>query len=204
MLVFTRPKQALRALTLLGGILVDAPALAESPSTTESPAPPEAIELTVASGYRTIGTRSDVFAAGGIAAGVGIASRISRASLGLTGEYAELDARSNVRSANVDVAATYHVRPNAGLDPWIGAGIGYRYVRHDDVSAHGIELLRVMLGADVRGSQILAAGPTLGFELDVFPWTPPGVGSPPSSRWYAVAFIGIQGRFDVSPACFGD
>lgn len=100
-------------------------------------------------------------------------------------------------------AATYHVAPEARIDPWLELGAGYRFLWEtaeaagNNVVSRGVQLARLRLGADVRLSQTIALAPFVGADANVFWWqdtaTSAAIADPRPSTFVAA---GIQGRLD--------
>ncbi len=189
----------------LAPVLLAAPASANTRESVPMRAPHEALELTISAGYAPAAIHEPLSggAGGGIGSEVGLAVRSSRWSVGLVGQYAELGhARGEpVFTASGAASATYHARPGARIEPWLSAGSGYRYLRTagESAHAHGWEIARLAAGADLLASPVLAAGPFASAGLDLFPSSTNG-----DASLSVIAFIGIRGRFDLSPAIVGD
>jgi len=176
-------------------------------------APAEVLELTVSTGYvQGIGQPrrgvSDLSGALGPGASLdlGVGYRPSaRWMLGASGSYqfysrAELDDDSLAHGATGRLDATYHFNPFARLDPWARAGVGYRMLHHrlskgHDELLHGLQLLSVTTGLDVRMQRDVAFAPILGADLDLFLWD--RTESVEAPRLNAFVYLGVQGRFDI-------
>lgn len=178
-------------------------------------APVNALELGVAPVYTQgfgmlqSGLGMPGIAMAGIGVNVDVAYRVvPRLSLGVTGEYYELNAMrgTGARGLAGTLAATYHVDPYTRLDPWVQLGVGYRTLWETfpgttpTMLYHGLELAKLGVGLDLKASPAVAIGPMIGADLDLFLWQVPSGGTTtaiPSPRLSAFVFAGLQGRFDV-------
>jgi len=113
-----------------------------------------------------------------------------------------------VRGVSAGAQGQYHTRPFGRWDPWIGFGAGYRglFASPNDgpvESRHGIQLARLRVGVDIRGSRSFALGPVLGLDATMFT----GMRSAGSTVTTRIAsedmtvtpffFAGLAGRFDL-------
>ena len=168
------------------------------------PAPRQALELTLSAGYiRTptgYGGLSSRDAREGIGSEFGLSARTLHWSVGIVAQYAKLarERGDDLHTWKGGIAVAYHLLPDEGIDPWLGVTSGYRFVRAG-ASHHGFEVARITAGADLRASPLVAVGPLVSVGLDVLPWT-----ASDDTRWYLAGLVGIQGRFDLSPAIVGD
>jgi hypothetical protein len=75
--------------------------------------------------------------------------------------------------ARVGAMIAYHLLPTRTIDPWLGVGVGFERLNVSralgdasvDVTARGLELLDVELGADVRATRALRLGPVLSTSI---------------------------------------
>jgi len=85
----------------------------------------------------------------------------------------------------------YHFVPDKKLDPWLGLGLGYEFLRareHDaegghtaSFSAHGFEFANLQAGLDIALGKAFSLGPFVGFSLGQFMSSktrPPGAPEP--------------------------
>jgi hypothetical protein len=81
--------------------------------------------------------------------------------------------RCSGSDARVGVMIAYHLLPTRTVDPWLGVGVGFERLNVSralggasvDVTARGLELLDVELGADVRATRALRLGPVLSTSI---------------------------------------
>ncbi|MGK3991965.1 hypothetical protein [Sorangium sp. So ce1024] len=194
------------------------------PSYLRSPlrAPANALELGLNLGYTQgfgdIGSERSLRDVAGPGAGVGmklVYRAVPGVGLGLTSSYEQymaLGARqrgADVRGLTLGAEASFHLAPFERIDPVISVGSGYRAlwtaappgVRGDTVT-HGIELGRLQAVIDVRMSESVALGPTIGGGLNVFLWenTEGSIRARevPGRRVNSFVFAGLEGRFDMA------
>ena len=208
---------------MIAGVLapVLAHAEAEAPAReAEGVAPSDAFEITIAQGIsQGFGTGAQEGVSmrdlGGLGPSLqlGLGYRIDpRFMVGVYVEGARYSGSSAMPdgtdsfSAAFGVQGQYHFRPFSKIDPWIGAGIGYRsyWVDRPNTShetLQGLEVLRLRVGADYRISPSTSIGPVVGGTLSVFTTTEP-VGEATSQSIddpgvSGFLFVGLQGRFDI-------
>ncbi|MGK3960529.1 hypothetical protein WMF38_46670 [Sorangium sp. So ce118] len=192
------------------------------PSYLRSPlrAPGNALEIGVSVGYAQgfgdIGSERRLRDLSGPGAGVGVAlgyRAVPGVGLGLTSSYEQYMARgperrgTDLRGMMVGAEASFHLAPFDRIDPVISLGGGYRALwtaapgRASDTVTHGIELARLQAVLDVRMSDSVALGPSLGGGLNLFLWENTGASTRarevPGRRVNTFVFAGLQGRFDV-------
>jgi opacity protein-like surface antigen len=183
-------------------------------------APRNAFELGVSTGYTqgfgdiTAGRRIQDVANAGAGVGVTLGYRSSPGlGLGLDTSYQQFRADdgqrkgTNVRGMSATAEAIFHIAPFERIDPFISLGTGYRLLwnappgRNNNTLTHGIELARLNAGLDIRLSDNVALGPTVGGGLNYFLWENPE--GPRGDRMLrdrhvsTFVFAGLQGRFDV-------
>ncbi len=186
-------------------------------------APKDALELGVGAAYSQ-GTMSpaagvgatDLTKAGG-AFSLQIGYRfVPHFGLSLFGEFTEftpgnavaIDAKT--RGGVAGIMATAHLLPFDRIDPWVRLSSGYRMLwvtAAPDVPAtrwHGFQLAKLDIGADLRTSEDVAIGPTIGVGLSEFFWRnpegPAGNEEISGKRVVPVVYAGIEARFDVGGA----
>ncbi|WP_437323707.1 hypothetical protein [Sorangium sp. So ce381] len=193
------------------------------PSYLRSPlgAPGNALELGLnlgyAQGFGDIGSERRLRDVAGPGAGVGVKlvyRAVPKVGLGLTSRYEQYTAQgaeqggADVRGVTLGAEASFHLAPFERVDPVISLGSGYRAlwtaappgVRGGTVT-HGIELGRLQAVIDVRMSESVALGPTIGGGLNLFLWEN-AEGSTlgwevPGRRVNSFVFAGLEGRFDL-------
>lgn len=193
------------------------------PSYLRSPlgAPANALELGLnlgyAQGFGDIGSERRLRDVAGPGAGVGVKlvyRAVPKVGLGLTSRYEQYTAQgaeqggADVRGVTLGAEASFHLAPFERVDPVISLGSGYRAlwtaappgVRGGTVT-HGIELGRLQAVIDVRMSDSVALGPTIGGGLNLFLWENTE-GSTlgwevPGRRVNSFVFAGLEGRFDL-------
>lgn len=211
--------------TALGLVMLAAgPAPAQSASYKERSywnqpvlAPVRALELTLGTGYAqgfgrlqpSSGGRISDRIGTGIGVELGAGYRLNpRWMIGMSGAYQfyssddALKGNSSPGTAAARAHVAYHFDPYARVDPWLGVGTGYRYVRGRRDAAdrvapglHGVELLSLTAGTDVRVEPELALAPVLGADVVLFLWDDSGaLGEPRPS---AFIYLGMQGRVDI-------
>jgi hypothetical protein len=201
-------------------------ALAEeqfAPARYLATAPHKALELTLAVGYsQAFGDIAKQQSASltqmgqeGAGLQIGVGYRLEpRLMLGVYGEGAGYspgsltDRDAHVSSAAAGVQAQWHFAPYAQLDPWIGAGLGWRgyWVKEDGVGTKtllGADALRVQAGVDYRATPSLSVSPVLSLSATKFfaenaedEHEYHEIDSPRSNVF---VFAGVMGRFDIGP-----
>ncbi len=103
-------------------------------------------------------------------------------ALSVFGQYDEfmpgdrLGTNAGARGGVAGINGTYHFTPHQRLDPWIRLGAGYRMLwtteanEMPDTLWHGFQLAKLDVGADLRTSEDVAIGPTIGVDLSEFVW----------------------------------
>jgi hypothetical protein len=185
-------------------------------------APVDAVELTMATAYtqgfgridRGAPNNVNDIASGGIGFGLGVAYRISpKVGMGISGEYQEFSVPENATHATAArglvgaIEVTYHFDPFVRFSPWVRGGSGYRMLwQHTDGPTtlfHGLDIVRLAAGFDLRTSSSVAFGPLVGMDFDVFLWRQTNdtanaaIEGPRVSTFF---FGGVQGRFDLGGA----
>ncbi len=180
-------------------------------------APSDAFELKVGTGYTqgfgnvAPGRPIDDVAGAGIGASADVDYRINIPwSIGVEGQYQEFSSAQNTSSRGlaVNLGATYHFMPVLHGDPWLRFGTGYRFVWENDpvgapnlsVLRHGLDVLTLKIGYDVRATEDVALGPVVGADLNVFLWQDASNGSAgalSSAQVGTFVYAGLQGRFDM-------
>lgn len=192
------------------------------PSYLSSPlrAPGNALELGVGAGYTQgfgrIGSERRLRDVSGPGAGVAVKlgyRATPKLGLGLTSSYEQYMAMgpdrrvTDVRGMTAGAEARFHLAPFERIDPVISLGSGYRALwtaapgRQRDTLTHGVELARIGAVFDVRMSDSVALGPSIGGGLDVFLLERTGGARAArevrGSRVNSFVFAGIEGRFDI-------
>ena len=182
-------------------------------------APSEAFELGVEAGYTqgfgSITSDRRVGAGPGGTVGVSLDYRIDpRWSVGVQGQYQAYgsgtrESTASLRGAIADVRGTYHMAPYARVDPYLTFGAGYRLLAESPADntpttlLHGLEIGKVELGLDVRGSESVAISPVIGADVNLFMVRAGGGSQAASLNNKSVntfLFAGVKGRFDVGGA----
>lgn len=111
---------------------------------------------------------------------------------------------SNTR---LGVMVAYHLLPAGDFDPWLAVGMGYERLSVSreasgtrvDISARGLELLDVELGADIRASRTLRFGPVLSTSAGRY--TTVSVNGSPTRDFdaslHAWVMLGLRGAFEL-------
>ncbi|WP_437730903.1 hypothetical protein [Sorangium sp. So ce1335] len=184
-------------------------------------APANALEIGLnlgyAQGFGDIGSERSLRDVVGPGAGVGLKlvyRAVPGVGLGLTSSFEEYMALGrtqggpDVRGVTLGAEASFHLAPFERIDPVISLGSGYRAlwtaappgVRGETVT-HGVELGRVQAVIDVRMSESVALGPTIGGGLNVFLWENTAgslrAREVPGRRVNSFVFAGLEGRFDM-------
>lgn len=192
------------------------------PSYLSSPlrAPANALELGVGAGYaQGFGDLASGRSLRDVAgAGTGVAVKLGyratpKLGLGLTSSYEAYmpvgpeRRRTDVRGMTVGVETRFHLAPFQRIDPVISLGSGYRAFATDapgrgrDTITHGVELARLTATIDVRMSDSVALGPSIGGGLNVFFVESTGASGRArevrDSRVNSFVFAGLEGRFDL-------
>lgn len=117
------------------------------------------------------------------------------------------DSRCSGTSSRFGAMVAYHLLPDRPFDPWLGAGMGFETLKVSravngtgvDVSARGLELLDVELGADVRATRALRLGPVLSTSIGRY--TTVSVNGTPTRDFdtalHAWVMFGFRGAFDL-------
>lgn len=179
-------------------------------------APSQAFELTVGSGYTQgfgqyqKGSANNMkdLAGPGLGIDLGVGYRLSPLwMLGATGAYqayqaGNFEGDTSAGGAIARVDATYHFDPYSRFDPWLKAGLGYRYLCECGTPAtrigarlHGFELLNLTAGLDLRVDRQVALAPLIGASLTTFLWDRTDPIADP--RMSVFAYGGLQARFDL-------
>jgi hypothetical protein len=191
------------------------PYMTETPTTSPGhmPAPMQAFELTVGTGYtQGFGMLRDNLsvpdvATPGIGFDLGMGYRFNpRLALMAYGQYSELVAEraSYVRGLSMSLAVQYHATPTKKTDPWFEIGTGYRFLWEvpsvgPTLEQNGLQLVRARVGFDVRTTPVVAVGPVIGADLNMFlfqdvPGLPTNISNPKLNTFI---YAGLQGRFDM-------
>ncbi|KYF52484.1 hypothetical protein BE04_36540, partial [Sorangium cellulosum] len=193
-----------------------------SPSYLSSPlrAPGNALELGVGAGYTQgfgdIGSERRIRDVSGPGAGVALKlgyRATPKLGLGLTSSYEQYMAAgpdrrdTDVRGLTAGAEARFHLAPFQRIDPVIALGSGYRALwtaapgQERDTFTHGVEVARLTATIDVRMSDSVALGPSIGGGLNVFFLERAGGASAAhevrGSRVNSFVFAGLEGRFDL-------
>jgi hypothetical protein len=106
------------------------------------------------------------------------------------------------------ISGTFHIMPYNRVDPWVRLGTGYRMLwvtgdeRVPDTRWHGFQIAKLDIGADLRTSEDVAIGPTVGVGLNEFVWRNP-IGSAEDQqidgkRVVPFVYAGVEARFDLA------
>jgi hypothetical protein len=100
----------------------------------------------------------------------------------------------------------YHLRPSGAFDPWLGLGIAYEQLstsrsvgdEHVDVSARGLELFGLELGADYRANNALRLGPVVSSSVGRFTRVDVnGASSDFDPSVHAWVMLGLRAAYDL-------
>jgi len=177
-------------------------------------APSQAFELSLSTGYTqpfgqlAAGVGMPSIASSGVAAEVDIGYRADpHWSFAIGAQYQELTAERarGTRGGTGTLLAAYHFDPDRRMDPWLELGAGYRALWETQnanagptVLTHGIQLARLRLGVDLRGTEGVAIAPVIGADATMFLWQDAGTSTAIADpRLSTFVFAGVQGRFDV-------
>jgi hypothetical protein len=182
-------------------------------------APKDAFELGVSAAYSQamaspvpgFGT-TDLTKAGG-AFGLQLGYRfVPEFGLHLFGTYNEFapgnafSGDATTRGGTAGISGTFHILPFQRVDPWVRVGTGYRMLWATgtgavDQSFHGFEFAKVDIGADLRTSEDVSIGPTVGVGLTEFVWRNPSgdVGDVEiqNKRVAPYIYAGMEAKFDL-------
>ena len=138
-------------------------------------------------------------AAGGVGVDLAVGLRRPMWTIGVDATHAELetDAGRRYLTTGAGLVVTFHLMPSVAYAPWIRTGSGYRYAKHGGVDAHGVQIGHVLAGIDLRMSPMIAMAPAAGVDLVVLPFRSGSTSGLDSLQ--ASAFLGMIGRFDLSP-----
>lgn len=188
-------------------------------SDTEVLAPDDALEIGVQGGYtQPFGELTDgrefndiVDAGGSIGAELGwrFSPYVSLSGLATFHEQGVTDSAggTDIRGTALTLQGTFHFMPFDRVDPYLTYGAGYRMLwtkpegLNNDTFAHGFQLARLAVGADVRVTDELAVGPIVGADVNLFLWENAEAQAEGESfddpRPSTFLFAGLAGRFDV-------
>lgn len=163
------------------------------------PPPEGALELALATGYaRGLGATGSPRMTS--IDGDGFAGRAS-AGFRLDARWAvalaldlQLSAQRDAGGLGGAALATWHLAPTATVDPWLEPSVGVRRLWEDapggvTLHATAFDLPRLVLGADLKVSELVSVAPVVGSALTVYTGDGTRVGS--------FFFAGVQGRLDV-------
>jgi hypothetical protein len=179
--------------------------------------PRNAFELTLRGGYSqgfgrwrggSGGELPDLANAGGnieLGTSYRMTPRSSAGVLFQYGQYSGEQSNTTVRGFVTGLDYTFHIRPGERVDPWVSAGVGYRFLWNVPDSApntmlHGFQLARITAGLDAVVTDDLAFGPYVGADLNMFLWqVGPGPDGeiPNNGRVSTFVSAGVSGRFDI-------
>jgi hypothetical protein len=198
------------------GALVAGQARAQESSwaTRQLPAPSGAFELSLSTGYTqpfgqlAAGVGMPSVARSGVAAELDVGFRATpHWSFALGAQYQELNAERSfaARGGTGTLLAAYHFDPDRRLDPWFELGGGYRALWEPQganngptIFTHGVQLARVRVGLDFRGTTGVAIAPVVGADATLFLWQDAGTSTAITDpRLSTFVFAGAQGRFDI-------
>jgi hypothetical protein len=180
-------------------------------------APSGATEVTLGTGYTRgfgglrVGTKMSDVVKGGAGVELGLADRATpHFGWGVTGQYQELESvrSTGARGVSMGLDLTFHANPDGRVDPWFRIGPGYRLLWETRASSpallsHGPEIVRALVGFDVRTEESVALAPVVGGHVGLFLWQKSGAADTEriaQTRLSAFVFAGIQGRFDLGGA----
>jgi hypothetical protein len=191
--------------------------------TDEVRAPKDAFELGVGAAYSQ-GTMSpaagmgatDLTKAGGAFTVMAGYRFLPEFGLHLFGEFNQfasgnaVSPETSTRGGVAGVSGTLHLLPYERIDPWVRLGTGYRMLwvtgdpRVPDTRWHGFQLAKLDIGADLRTSEDVSIGPTIGVGLNEFFWRNPSgeAGNEEISGKRVVPFVyaGVEAKFDLAGA----
>lgn len=175
------------------------------------PMPTKAFELTLGTGYShgfgmiRSGLGMPSVARGGATLELGTAFRVGRhGAIGFVGNAVELEPTRDgeARALTFGLAYVHHLRPDRRVDPWFEAGGGYRFFWDGRTfgevrTHHGLQLVRLRAGADLRVVDDMAFGPFVGADVSAFFWqTTDHTDAIGGVRPNTFVVAGLQGRFD--------
>jgi len=221
----------MKALNLISALALVIPSVAlaqptESPDTTTGgldhpvPSVKNALEIGVSTGYSQGGGKlgggmlnlEDVAGAGGtveLDVGYRIIPQLSIGAYGTFGKYQHGDqiaSDNSVLGATAGIQATYHLRPDMSIDPFVTLGTGWKALWIDPdhgktTSLQGLEVARLQIGADYRVSKDIAIAPVIGGSVGMFlsedsPMTN-DLTEIKDKKVNFTGFAGLAGRFDL-------
>jgi hypothetical protein len=120
---------------------------------------------------------------------------------------ASLGVGNSFHGTAATIALTYHILPHDAVDPYLSAGAGYRVLvsalrgADNDLTTHGPQMGRLLVGLDFRTSKDVALGPFLGADVNAFLWqASESAGEHARIRGAsanAFVYAGFGARFDV-------
>jgi hypothetical protein len=89
------------------------------------------------------------------------------------GNAALVPGSADVYAATAGVKLAWHLRPDRGLDPWLGIGLGWSgywqsFERGGVTALHGVDLARARVGVDYRVREDFALTPLVGVDVTRF------------------------------------
>jgi hypothetical protein len=116
---------------------------------------------------------------------------------------------AGIYTAGAGVRIDVHLRPEHGIDPWLGIGAGWHglWVTPPNglgtTSRHGVDVVHAEIGADVHATPRVTMSPVLGVSVTAF-LVENAAGM---DTWRAMSgpldafvFVGLVGRFDAPPS----
>lgn len=184
-------------------------------------APRDALELGVRYGYAqgyghlTRDTRIRDVAGPGTGVGVRLGVRpLPEVGVAITSSYEQYRAEgkhgTEAHGASFGAEATFHLAPYEHIDPVLSIGGGYRFFLFappgpgNNTLQHGGELVRVSAGLDLRISESVAIGPSIGASVNTLTWMNPegsiGDRMVEGMPINTFVFAGVEGRFNLGGA----
>jgi hypothetical protein len=120
----------------------------------------------------------------------------------------DLPSGTGVRGLTTSVEFNFHLAPYMRVDPWLGVGTGYRNITESPPgpiasgTVHGLEIVKLQGGFDLRPKEMISIGPMLGADLNYNVWNR-GIGTETTARisdrrFSTFLYAGVKGRFDVA------
>jgi hypothetical protein len=178
--------------------------------------PSKAFELQLSTGYTqgfgnlSRGVSIDDVAEGGIGLTGSVGYRASpRFSVELEGQYQQYSpvTSDTTNGFNINVGATFHVKPESRGDPWLRLATGWHSIAQHAPTGpvgfpiatantfHGWQVVSARFGYDFRTWDNIAWAPIVGVDLQAFFYEN---GAPlPAAQIGTFVYAGLQGRFDT-------
>lgn len=156
--------------------------------------------------YVTAGPGFGIDASFGISSYVAIQARFDRATFD-GGNSCPAAGKCSAQSSAAGLGVEYHLVNGAAFDPWLAAGLAWRWTSFDlswpgyqpgKLDYSGLDWIHLAVGGEWYPHQMIGFGPYLGFDLGSYssrPSSPIPTAQPAGSAIHSFFTIGIRGVF---------